>query len=118
MNRKVPHHNVTKRLLDKLSKMSKEESLQTFVDAGIFDQNGQLTEAYKPMSNLNTVGDEREILDKTSNKKILVVINEYDPSLCGLSCYHLNDIKGYCKYFEKDLAKHGIEWVRCLDCYQ
>lgn len=44
----APHAEVTRKVLAKLRKMSKAESLKTFVDAGIVTKGGKLTKPYRP----------------------------------------------------------------------
>ena len=48
-----PHANagVHKRIMAELRGMSREELFQTLVDAGIYTQDGELTEPYKDTSN-------------------------------------------------------------------
>lgn len=44
---RAPHAEHSDRVLAKLRDMSSEESRQTFIDAGIFDESGNLTEPYR-----------------------------------------------------------------------
>jgi len=48
-----PHANaeVHKRIMRKIRGMSREQLFQTLVDAGIYTQDGELTEPYKDTSN-------------------------------------------------------------------
>jgi len=45
----VPHKAASDATIARLRTMSRNELLATFVDAGIVDENGKLTEAYRPV---------------------------------------------------------------------
>lgn len=45
--RRAPHAEHSDRVLAKLRAMTPEESRRTFIDAGIFDESGNLTEPYR-----------------------------------------------------------------------
>ena len=58
-----PHANaeVHRRIMEKLSKMTKEQLAQTVVDAGICTPEGELTEHYRDPDEMNVV----EVFQKT-----------------------------------------------------